>query len=72
MLALRSSAFLYSHNLRTITDLLFQFYLSEVFKTLDDSLIINSVSKTTRSGGNSVEDSMLRIRISAAFLPISC
>ena len=44
----------------------------QVFKTLDDSLIINSVSKTTRSVGNTVEDSMLRINISAAFLPISC
>ena len=41
------------------------------FKTLVDSLITNSVSRTTRTTGSNVEDSILRINISAAFLPIS-
>ncbi|MBM4159921.1 MAG: hypothetical protein FJ217_02360 [Ignavibacteria bacterium] len=43
----------------------------QAFKILDDSLTMNSVSRTTCSGGKSVDDSMFRIRISAAFLPIS-
>ncbi len=41
------------------------------FNTFEDSLTTNSVSSTTLSTGSNFVDSMLRINISAAFLPIS-
>ncbi len=44
----------------------------QVLRTFDDCLTMNSVSRITRSIGRIVGDSMLRIRISAAIIPISC
>jgi hypothetical protein len=40
--------------------------------TFEESLTTNSVSSTTRSIESSVDDSMLRMSISAAFVPMSC
>jgi hypothetical protein len=41
-------------------------------RTLDESLTTNSVSRKTRSIESKVDDSIFRMSISAAFVPMSC